>query len=123
MKCLVCGNDFNEKRYLSDLFRTKKYYICLKCMKEHPIEINFNNIPLDNHTLEIVALFKKDDYINYDGYIKEYSAIYEKLLLTKKEQQLIMCDSFVLNEENIEKYNYISQTLDKDIVVLTNVLK
>ena len=25
--------------------------------------------------------------------------------------------------ENIEKYNYISKTLDKDIIVLTNFLK
>lgn len=92
-------------------------------MKDHPIEINFNNIPLDNHVLEIVALFKNDEHINYDGYIHEYSSIYEKLLKTRKDEQLIMCDSFILNEENIEKYNYISKTLDKDIVILTNVLK
>ena len=123
LKCLVCGKEFNEKRYLTDLFRTKKYYICMKCIKEHPIELNYNNIPLDSHMLEIISLFKKEEYINYDGYFYEYSSIYQKLLEIKKEEQLIMCDSFVLNEETIEKYNYISKTLDKDIVILTNVLK
>lgn len=123
MKCLVCGNEFNEKRYLSDLFRTKKFYICLKCMKENPIELNFDNIPLDDHMLEIVSLFKKDYHINYDGYMCEYNSIYEKLLETRKSELLIMSDSFTLSEENIEKYNYISKTLDKDIIVLTNFLK
>ena len=123
LKCLVCGNEFNEKRYLSDLFRTKKYYICLKCMRKHPVELSFNNIPLDSHMLEIISLFNKEEYINYDGYIYEYSSIYQKLLETRKNEQLIMCDSFILNEETIEEYNYISKTLDKDIIILTNILK
>ena len=39
MKCVVCGNDFNEKRGLADLFRTQKYRICMKCLKEHPIDL------------------------------------------------------------------------------------
>ena len=123
MRCLVCQNEFNEKRYLSDFFRTKKYYICTKCLKEHPIEINFNNIPLDDHMLEIVSMFEKEEYINYDAYIHEYSSIYEKLLQTRKKEQLLMCDNFMINDENIENINYISKTLDKDIVILTKILK
>ena len=123
MKCMVCGNDFNEKRGLADLFRTQKYRICMKCLKEHPIDLTYSNIPLDNHMLEIVSLFKKDEHINYEGYSYEYSSIYEKLLETRKNGQLIMCDSFYLNEENLSEYNYISRVLDKDIIILTNVLK
>ena len=123
MKCLVCDKEFNEKRFLSDLFRTKKYYVCLNCLKNNPIDIQFNIVPLDNHMLEIVSLFPKDRHINYDGYIDEYSKVYQKLLETKKNEQVIMCDSFILNEKNLTEYNYISRALDKDIVILTNVLK
>ena len=105
MKCLVCDKEFNEKRFLSDLFRTKKYYVCLNCLKNNPIDIQFNIVPLDNHMLEIVSLFPKDRHINYDGYIDEYSKVYQKLLETKKNEQVIMCDSFILNEKKMNIFN------------------
>lgn len=123
MKCLVCENEFNEKRFLSDLFRTKKYYVCINCLRKYSIDLQFTNIPLDNHVLEIVSLFSKDYRINYEGFMNEYNSIYQKLLETRQNEQLIMCNSFYLNEETIEKYNGISRVLDKDIVVLTNILK
>ena len=60
MKCLVCNNYFNERRSILTLFDTKKYFICTNCLKRYPIEIEFNTIPLDNHVIEIVSLFKKN---------------------------------------------------------------
>ena len=96
MKCLVCNNYFNERRNLTTLFDTKKYYICNQCIKRHPLELEFNIIPLDYHNLEIVSLFKKNKRINYDGFIKEYSSIYENLVNTKKNSLVIFCDFFYL---------------------------
>lgn len=122
MKCLVCNNYFNERRNLTTLFDTKKYYICNQCIKRHPLELEFNIIPLDYHNLEIVSLFKKNKRINYDGFIKEYSSIYENLVNTKKNSLVIFCDFFYLNDEKIEEFNFISTLLDKDILILTNLL-
>lgn len=122
MKCLVCNNYFNERRNLTTLFDTKKYYICNQCIKRHPLELEFNIIPLDYHNLEIVSLFKRNKRINYDGFIKEYSSIYENLVNTKKNSLVIFCDFFYLNDEKIEEFNFISTLLDKDILILTNLL-
>ena len=122
MKCLVCNNYFNERRNLTTLFDTKKYYICNQCIKRHPLELEFNIIPLDYHNLEIVSLFKRNKRINYDGFIKEYSSIYENLVNTKKNSLVIFCDFFYLNDEKIEEFNFISTLLDKDILILTNLI-
>jgi hypothetical protein len=122
MKCLVCNNYFNERRNLTTLFDTKKYYICNQCIKRHPLELEFNIIPLDYHNLEIVSLFKKNKRINYDGFVKEFSTIYENLVNTKKNSLVIFCDFFYLNDEKIEEFNFISTLLDKDILILTNLL-
>ena len=122
MKCLVCNNYFNERRNLTTLFDTKKYYICNQCIKRHPLELEFNIIPLDYHNLEIVSLFKKNKRINYDGFVKEFSTIYENLVNTKKNSLVIFCDFFYLNDEKIEEFNFISTLLYKDILILTNLL-
>lgn len=122
MKCLVCGKMFNEKRNLYELFRTKKYNVCIDCIKANPINIEFNYIPLDNHTLEIVSLFENNKIINYEGFHNEYEKIYMKLVESKKNSQIIFSDSFILDEKTIGEYNEISRNIDKDILVLTNVL-
>ena len=70
MKCLVCGKDFVIKRGFNDILRTKKEFVCDKCYKDNPIEIEFNYIPLKNHQLEIVSLFKTS-YVNHDAFINE----------------------------------------------------
>ena len=123
MLCLVCGNYFNEKRLLSELFRTKEFHVCPKCYKQNPINIEFSNIPLDNHSLEVVSIFNSSTNISYVGFTEEYSSIYEKVIKSKPKVQVIMCDSFTLNEEVLEEYNHISNNLDKDIVIVTNTFK
>jgi hypothetical protein len=123
MLCLVCGKYFNEKRLLKELFRTKEYHVCPDCFKENPIKVEFSNIPLDKHTLEIVSIFDSNNHINYVGFTEEYSSIYENVIRMKQKEQVIMCDSFTLDEEILNEYNYISNNLDKDIVIVTNIFK
>ena len=97
--------------------------MCPNCFKENPIKVEFSNIPLDKHTLEIVSIFNSSNHINYVGFTEEYSSIYENVVKMKQKEQVIMCDSFSLNEEVLSEYNYISNNLDKDIVIVTNILK
>ena len=123
MLCLVCGKYFNEKRLLKDLFRTKEFHVCPNCFKQNPINVKFNSIPLDNHMLEIVSLFDDDNNKSFIGFTEEYSSIYEKVVSLKEKQQVIMCDSFTLEEEILREYNHISNELDKDIVIVTNIFK
>ena len=122
MKCLVCNNYFNERRSVISLFDTKKYYICSNCLKKHPFEVEFNTIPLDNHTLEIISLFKKNKRINYEGFITEFSLIYENLKSIHKNSIIIFYDFFYLKTGLIREFNYISTMFDKDILLLTNLL-
>ena len=119
MKCLVCGNLFNVKREFKDLFRVQKVYVCDKCIKDNPLHISFHYLPLTNHQLEVVSLFEKP-YVNYDGFIYEYSKIYEKLSLERKGQTIYLYDSFVLKEKTLEEFDILSNELDEDIIILTN---
>ena len=118
----MCDNFFNEKRCLKDLFRTKQFYICNACLNKYPFQINKSIIPLDNHSLEIVSLFEKDKRINYEAFIDEYSLIYKKVSELNCGKIIVFVNKMYLNEETIEDYDYISTLLDKDIIVLTNIL-
>ena len=119
LKCLVCGKDFVIKRGFDDILRTKKEFVCDKCYQENPINIEFNYIPLTNHQLEIVSLFKTS-YINHDAFINEYSQIYQKLKQEKGNKPIYLYDSFVLTEDKINEFDYLSKELDEDITILTN---
>ena len=122
MKCLICYNDFNEKRCLKDLFRTKNYLICNSCLKKYPFKIERSILPLDKYNLEIISLFEKDKRINYDAFIYEFSAIYKRLCELDEGKVIIFSNKVYINEEMLENYNQISHLLDKEIVILTNVL-
>ena len=122
MDCLICGAYFNEPRFLKDLFRTKKFYTCLECIKKYPIEINFNYIPVNNKTLEIVSLFASDWRINYDVFFNEYSIIYQNIIKNNENKLVIMFNKFYLTESILLDFEYISTLVDKDIIILTNVL-
>ena len=121
MLCLACEEEFNEPRFLKDLFRTKKYYICSKCLKKYPIEIEYLKFPLsNNHYLEIVSLFKSKLF-NYNCYVYEYSLIYQKLIQTLSNSLVLPYERYSLNEEKLSEIEHISTLLNKDIIVLTNV--
>ena len=122
MKCFICDEYFNERRCLKDLFRTKYFYVCEKCIKKYPLKIENNIIPLDSHTLEITALFEKERRINYDFFICEYSLIYKKICELNVDKMIFFTNKLYLNEEILEHYNQISLLLDKDIIILTNIL-
>lgn len=121
MLCLVCGEIFNEPRFLKDLFRTKKYHICQNCLKKYPISLEFIRFPLShNHYLEIVSLFRKQSF-NYNSYLNEYSIIHQKLLEMNHSFLVIPEIKFVMTEEKLEQFDYVSTMLDKDIIVITNI--
>lgn len=122
MKCLVCSSEFNEPRFLKDLFRTKKFHVCQNCLNKYPIKVNFNVIPLDSHQLEIVILFPKDKNINYNAFLDEYSKIYENVSFLNQNKVIIPYDKLYLTEENLMYFDHVSTLLDKDIIILTNVL-
>lgn len=122
MLCLVCGNFFNEKRTLKDLFRTKKFHICLNCLTKYPFDIEYNYFPLDSHMLEVVSLFRKDRNINYDAFIIEFSEIYKKISELNTNKEIFFMNKFFPDEEILEEYSSISTLLDTDIVIVTNIL-
>lgn len=121
MKCLTCGEQFNEPRLLKDLFRVKKFYICQMCIKRYPFEIQYNVIPLKNHSLNITSLFKNTQKFNFDGYIVEYSNIYQKIIKECKNDFVLFFDYFILDDKMMKNMEYISTLLNKDIVILTNI--
>ena len=77
---------------------------------------------LRNHNLEIVILFDEDKNINYDAFTFEYSQIYKKIVDLNKNRQIFFYNKVYLSSDFIDDYSYISTLLDKDILILTNVL-
>ena len=122
MKCKICGSIFNEKRYLKDLFRTKEFHVCNSCLGKFPFEIEYNYFPLDNRVLEVVSLFRRDRNINYDYFMSEYSDIYKAIRELNNEKLLITTNKIYISEEILCEYSRVSTLLDKDIILLTNVL-
>ena len=104
------------------MFRTKQFYVCNSCLKKYPFKIEKSIIPLDNHNLEITSLFEKDKRINYDSFIYEYSLIYKRVCELNPDKLIIITNKLYLNEEILENYNQISILLDKNIIILTNIL-
>ena len=119
--CLVCEEQFNEPRFLKDLFRTKKYHICNKCISKYPFKIQHHVIPLKKHNLKITSLFENNRKFNFDGYMIEFGIIYKKLLEINKNSLVLFYDFYYLNTERLEEVEEISAMLDKDIIILTNI--
>ena len=122
VECKICGSIFNEKRFLKDLFRTKEFHVCDECFKKYPFEIEYNYFPLDNHMLEVVSLFKKDNNIDYGYFTEEYSEIYKTILKSNENKLLIHLNIFYVSDEILTDYSHISTLLDKEIIILTNIL-
>lgn len=119
--CLVCKEEFNEPRFLKDLFRTKKYHICNKCMVKYPFKIEHHIIPLENHNLKITSLFESNRSFNFEGYVYEFGTIYYWMLENNKNSIILFYDFFNITKEKLREFEYISTLLDKDIIVLTNI--
>ena len=122
MLCLACEEEFNEPRFLKDLFRTKKFYTCLECVKKYPIDLKISMIPLNGYMLEIVTLYENDKRINYDAFLNEYSIIYKKIVDNNQNKLVITVDKFYLIHDVVDEFESISTLIDKDIIVLTNIL-
>lgn len=122
MECLICGKIFNEPRSLKDLFRTKKFNICLECLKKYKLEINFSVIPIKDHFLEIISLFEKDYGINYEAFLETFSIIYKKVCYLNQEKFIVIVSKVYLTDELLIEFEHISTLINKDIIILTNVL-
>ena len=114
--------DVYEKRTLKDLFRTKEFHVCNSCLKKYPFEIEYNYFPLNYHMLEVVSLFKKERIINYDYFTEEYSEIYKKITKLNEEKLVLFANKLFLTDEILNDFSNISTLLDKDVILLTNVL-
>ena len=106
MKCLNCGKEFGIERSIFNLFDTKDYYICDKCLKEHPIEINYQTIPIKNHTLDIISLLKKNDYVNIKAYLDLYNSIYDEMKTKYPNKLIVKYHFFDLKLHYILHYYY-----------------
>lgn len=107
---------------MKDLFRTKEFHVCNSCLEKYPFEIEYNYFPLDNRVLEVVSLFRRDRNINYDYFMSEYSDIYKTIRELNVEKLLITTNKIYISEEILCEYSRVSTLLDKDIILLTNVL-
>lgn len=120
MKCINCKNDFYIKRTFSNLFSSKKLMLCDSCYKSFPIEISVQTIPLFKHTLFVYQIYKSDYKINPNSYLIEYSKVFEYLLRKNQNDLIYVYDRFNLSQSNLDLFEQISTSFEKDIFILCN---
>lgn len=123
MICYNCKKKFYVKRSFLSLFETKKYYICNTCRSSYPINLSYEEFPLENYSLSIVSIFKMIYKLNLNAYQKEISRIVEFLISKYKDYFFVYLDSFRENDVNIELLNFLADTQKKSILLICCELK
>lgn len=123
MICYNCKKKFYVKRSFLSLFETKKYYICNTCSSSYPINLSYEELPLENYSLSIVSIFKMIYKLNLNAYQKEISRIVEFLISKYKDYFFVYLDSFRENDVNIELLNFLADTQKKSILLICCELK
>ncbi len=123
MICYNCRNKFYIKRNFLSLFETKQYYICDACKKNYPIELSFEDIPLESFGLRIVSIWKFLYRLNLDAYSSEISRIVEKILKLHPNFFFIYFDSFRLTDFTLEIVSFLADTEGKNILLICGELK
>ncbi len=117
--CMNCNNKFYIRRSILDLFNTKKEYLCMKCYKENPLNIKFEEIILDKYQLLIVSMFNNNFKIkDYNLYFNEYNKIFESLI-QKENYHLLFYDDIIINDDTIMEFDAISKAVESNIILLT----
>lgn len=117
MKCYLCGQYFYIKRDLLTLFKSKKEYVCNKCIKKYPIELNFTPVDLDKYCCVILSIFKKRNYIDYNVFYKEYSKIFISNFI-RDGFKTIFLEHIKLDDNLFEELDIYSKLLKSNLIVL-----
>lgn len=118
MICTGCKKKFYLKRGLFDLFNTKPYYICDKCLEENPINLKIDYLMLNNNDAIIISLLKRKPKFSYDAYINEMSYVLSKYIVDDR-YYLIFVDELYPSLSNLEILDYLSSVIEKKILILT----
>lgn len=122
MHCNICGSYFYLKRNFLDLFNTKKEYVCDYCYKKYPINLQVTNVFLDEYECKIISMFNTNYKINYNSFIVEYSKI-AKTYIEMDGYETLFFDSISLSDENIELLYMISKLFNKNLIIITFLIK
>ena len=118
MICLCCNNKFYVKRSFKDIFNTKTYFICDKCLKDNPIDLKIDYLMLDNGDAVIISLLKRKPNFSYDAYIHEMSYLLSKYLFDE-QYYLLFLDELYPSLSTLEMLDLLSNVTKKKLLVLT----
>jgi len=122
MRCIYCNKVFYIKRDLLNLFNTNKEYICNGCYKKYPINLRYEAVMLDKYSCVIISMFNRKYNIDYNGYYKEYSKVFNSLL-NKKDYFPLFIDFLNLEYETLETLDCYSKLVKKNLIILCFNLK
>ena len=122
MRCVICNELFYIKRRILDLFKTEKEYVCNRCYKRYPINLNYEAIQLDKYKCVIISMFNKKNRIEYNGFVKEYSKLFISNMY-RKGFYAIFLDHVILNDDFLEIMDMYSKLLKKNLAILCFTMK
>ena len=122
MRCVICNELFYIKRRILDLFKTEKEYVCNRCYKRYPINLNYEAIQLDKYKCVIISMFNKKNRIEYNGFVKEYSKLFISNMY-RKGFHAIFLDHVILNDDFLEIMDMYSKLLKKNLAILCFTMK
>ncbi len=112
---MICKKAFVINRGIEDLLLKQRYFICNKCYLEHPIKLEYTDIPLDSkYMLHIISLLNENDKSYYLAYLNEYSYLIQKYL----DKPIILYDVFYLSTNNIKDLSIIASLERSNIYVI-----
>ncbi len=112
---MICKKAFVIKRGILDLLDKQRYFICDKCYLEHPVKLEYINIPLDSkYMLHIISLLDENDKSYYLAYLNEYSYLVQKYL----DKPIILYDIFYLSNNNLKDLSIIARLERSNIYII-----
>ncbi len=116
MRCYLCDDNFYIKRGITDLFSSKKEYICNKCYKKYPINLSYEVIQLEKYNCIVLSIFNKKYNISYEPFYKEISTIFTSNL--KKGYKTFLFEHIELSDYNLEILDGITKLAESNIIVI-----
>lgn len=123
MICYNCKKNFIVKRNFLRLFETKKYYICDTCKKAYPINLKFEDIPLENYYVRIVSILDAVYRFQLNAYFWEISRIVERVTFLHQNYFFIFLEKFKLTDIQLEILSFLADTEQKPILLICCELK
>ena len=118
MKCFLCKENFFVKRKLLKLFNEEKEYICNKCYKKYPINLNVERCQLDKYDALIISMFDKNYRIDYNVFYMEYSKIF-KTYFNRFGYKIFFFDRIRYDDETLGNLDAISKLCNSNLIILT----